>query len=144
MGRGWAASDRGRGIVAGRSTSSLGIFMKRGRGGVKYEDIAIGEGTIASRGSRVEVTYDLYLYRGDLVEANQSYSFRVGARSVIAGLEYGVEGMRVGGRRRLRIAPHLAYRDQAVPGSIPANALLNMQVTLVKVVSDTKEPHGDA
>lgn len=118
--------------------------MKRGRGGVKYEDIAIGEGAIASRGSRVEVIYDLYLNRGDLVEANQRYSFRVGNRNVIAGLEYGVEGMRVGGRRRLRIAPHLAYRDQAVPGSIPANALLNMQVTLTKVVSDSKEPHEDA
>ncbi|PYR10045.1 MAG: hypothetical protein DMF99_13055 [Acidobacteria bacterium] len=49
----------------------------------------------------------------------EQYTFRVGARVAIAGLEYGVEGMRVGGRRRIRVPPHLAYREEGVAGKVP-------------------------
>ena len=45
---------------------------------------------------------------------------RVDRRSLVNGLFYGVEGMRVGGMRQLEIAPHLAYGDRGVPGVIPA------------------------
>jgi FKBP-type peptidyl-prolyl cis-trans isomerase len=107
--------------------------MKRGRGGVEYEDVKLGEGPTAHRGSKVEVRFDLFLDRGDLVQRDQHYAFRVGKRRAIPGLEYGVEGMRVGGERRLRIAPHLAYRDQAIPGLVPARAVLEFHVTLLRV-----------
>lgn len=107
--------------------------MKRGRGGVEYEDIKVGDGASAHRGERVEVRYDLFLNRSQLVQEKQQYSFRVGKRRAIPGLEYGVEGMRVGGERRLRVGPHLAYRDRAIPGSIPANAVLEFRVTLLHV-----------
>jgi FKBP-type peptidyl-prolyl cis-trans isomerase len=50
---------------------------------------------------------------------------------MFAGLFYGVEGMRVGGTRRLRIAPHLAYREAGLPGVIPPNALLTVEVLVV-------------
>jgi hypothetical protein len=50
---------------------------------------------------------------------------------MFAGLFYGVEGMRVGGRRRLRVAPHLAYREAGVPGVIPPDALLTVEVEIV-------------
>lgn len=109
--------------------------MKRGRGGVEYEDIKIGDGPSADRGARVEVRYSLLLNRGQVMQENQQYSFRVGKRRAIPGLEYGVEGMRVGGERRLRVGPHLAYRDQAIPGPIPANAVLEFHVTLLRVES---------
>ena len=56
---------------------------------------------------------------------------RVDRRSLIAGLFYGVEGMRVGGTRRLEIAPHLAYGDRGVPGVIPASALLTAEITIL-------------
>jgi len=56
---------------------------------------------------------------------------RVDRRSLIAGLFYGVEGMRVGGTRRLEIAPHLAYGDQGVPDVIPAGALLVAEITVL-------------
>ena len=107
--------------------------MKRGRGGVEYDDIKVGDGPTAERGVKVDIRYSLYLNRGQLIQDNQEYSFRVGKRRVIPGLEYGVEGMRVGGERRLRVAPHLAYRDRAVPGRIPANAVLEFHVTLLNV-----------
>lgn len=107
--------------------------MRRGRGGVEYEDIKLGDGPSAERGAKVDIRYNLYLNRGQLIQEGQGYSFRVGKRRVIPGLEYGVEGMRVGGERRLRVAPHLAYRDQAIPGVVPANAVLEFHVTLLRV-----------
>lgn len=107
--------------------------MKRGRGGVEYEDVKLGDGPTADRGTRVEVRYNLFLDRGEQIQENQLYTFRVGKRRVIPGLEYGVEGMRVGGERRLRVAPHLAYRDQAIPGQVPARAVLEFHVTLLRV-----------
>lgn len=109
--------------------------MQRGRGGVEYEDLEVGNGATADRGATVEVEYSLFLNRRDCVQDNQKYSFRIGERRVIAGLEYGVEGMRVGGKRRIRVAPHLAYRDGGVPDSIPANAVLEFRVSLLSVTS---------
>ena len=107
--------------------------MKHGRGGVEYEDVKVGDGASADRGARVDVRYNLTLNHGRLVQENQEYSFRVGKRRAIPGLEYGVEGMRVGGERRLRVPPHLAYRDRGVPGLIPANAVLEFHVTLLRI-----------
>lgn len=109
--------------------------MIRGRGGVEYEDLELGTGSVAERGSAVDVLYNLSLNRGDEIQENVKYSFRVGERRVIAGLDYGVEGMRVGGRRRIRVGPHLAYRDKGVLGTIPANAVLEFCVTLLNVRS---------
>ena len=57
---------------------------------------------------------------------------RIDRRSLVSGLFYGVEGMRVGGTRRLEIAPHLAYRDHGVPGVIPAGAVLTAEITILE------------
>jgi hypothetical protein len=56
---------------------------------------------------------------------------RIDRRSLVNGLFYGVEGMSVGGTRRLEIAPHLAYGDRGVPGVIPASALLTAEITIL-------------
>ena len=107
--------------------------MNTGRGGVEYEDLTLGEGLPVAPGCVVHIVYDLMLNRGDSVQKNQTCLFQLGERRVIAGLEYGVEGMRAGGTRRLRVGPHLGYRDEGVPGSIPANAVLEFHVTLLSV-----------
>ena len=107
--------------------------MRKGRGGVEYEDLEVGDGATADRGCTVEVEYSLFLNRGDCVQETTRYSFRIGGRRVIAGLEYGVEGMRAGGRRRIRVGPHLAYREAGVPDTIPANAVLEFRVSLLSV-----------
>jgi len=57
--------------------------------------------------------------------------FRVDRANMFAGLFYGVHGMRVGGVRMLRIAPHLGYGEAGVPGVIPANALLTVEVAIL-------------
>ena len=105
---------------------------RRGRGGVEFEDLAIGDGPVVGRGASVEVSYTLTLNQGDIVESGKHCRFLLGERRVVAGLEYGVEGMRVGGERRIRVGPHLAYRDQPVPGKVPANAVLEFRVKLLR------------
>jgi FKBP-type peptidyl-prolyl cis-trans isomerase len=107
--------------------------MKRGRGGVRYEEIIVGDGPIAERDSTVDVIYTLSLNRGDVVQSDMRYTFRLTDRELVAGLRYGVEGMRVGGHRRVRIGPHLAYRHEGVPGRVPADAVLVFDVQLLAV-----------
>jgi hypothetical protein len=58
-------------------------------------------------------------------------SLRVDREYMFGGLFYGVEGMRVGGTRRLRVAPHLAYKEEGVSGIVPANALLTVEVEVL-------------
>ena len=57
---------------------------------------------------------------------------RIDRRSLVNGLFYGVEGMRVGGTRRLAIAPHLGYGGRGVPGVIPPDATLTAEITVVQ------------
>ena len=56
---------------------------------------------------------------------------RFDRESMFSGLFYGFAKMRVGGTRRLRIAPRLAYREAGLPGVIPPNALLTVEVCIV-------------
>jgi hypothetical protein len=56
---------------------------------------------------------------------------RIDRRSLVGGLFYGIEGMRVGGTRWLEIAPHLAYGERGVPGVIPAGAVLTAEITIL-------------
>lgn len=57
---------------------------------------------------------------------------RINRGSLMNGLFYGVDGMHVGGTRRLEIAPHLAYGEQGVPGRIPPNALIVAEITILE------------
>jgi FKBP-type peptidyl-prolyl cis-trans isomerase len=103
------------------------------RRGVDIESEEAGTGAVAARGKTVVVRLRGTLHRGDVFMDTQRHTFRIGARVAIAGLEYGVEGMRVGGKRRIRVPPHLAYREQGVPGKIPPDALLFFDVELLEV-----------
>jgi hypothetical protein len=65
---------------------------------------------------------------------------RIDRRSLVSGLFYGVDGMRVGGTRRLEIAPHLGYGERGVPGVIPASALLIAEITIVEAIGSRPTP----
>src|SRR5689334_12590416 len=56
--------------------------------------------------------------------------FRYDRVFLIAGLFYGIEWMRIGSKRTLKISPHLAYRDKGIEGVIPPNAVLEMEVKI--------------
>jgi hypothetical protein len=76
-----------------------------------------------------------------------STEVRIDRRSLVNGLFYGVEGMRVGGTRRFEIAPHLAYGDRGVPGVIPPGAVLTAELTVLAACATpgrTVRPPQDA
>jgi FKBP-type peptidyl-prolyl cis-trans isomerase len=56
--------------------------------------------------------------------------YRIDREFLFGGLFYGIEGMRIGGKRLLKISPHLAYRDKGVENMIPPNAVLKIEVTI--------------
>jgi FKBP-type peptidyl-prolyl cis-trans isomerase len=51
---------------------------------------------------------------------------------MFAGLFQGIEGMRIGGRRKLKISPHLAYGDSGIPGRIPPRAVIIVEIEFIE------------
>lgn len=56
---------------------------------------------------------------------------RVDRENMFAGLFQGIEGMRIGGRRKLKISPHLAYGDTGIPGRIPPRAVIIAEIEFI-------------
>src|SRR3984885_1500887 len=105
--------------------------------GLVYWDIRVGNGEVAKEGSHVRVHYTGWLTGGkkfdSSVDAGKPFDFTIGNGEVIKGWEEGVAGMKVGGKRQLRIPPALAYGTQGYPGAIPANATLIFDIQLLGV-----------
>lgn len=101
------------------------------------EDLEKGSGATAEAGDEIGVEYIGVLYKtGEVFDANwelEPFVFTLGAQEVIKGWDQGVEGMKVGGERKLIIPPDLAYGKEGVFPSIPANATLVFQVKLNEV-----------
>lgn len=104
--------------------------------GVKVEDLVAGTGQVAAAGDSVTVHYVGMLTDGQVFDSSrdrgQPFTFTLGAGEVIRGWDQGVVGMRVGGKRRLTIAPDYAYGNNVV-GPIPANSTLVFEVELLGV-----------
>src|SRR5579863_93710 len=105
--------------------------------GLQYWDIKVGTGEVAMAGSRVKVHYTGWLDTGkkfdSTVDARQPYSFTLGNGEVIRGWDEGIEGMKVGGKRQLRIPPELAYGEDGHPPQVPPSATLIFDVQLLAV-----------
>ena len=102
------------------------------------EDEVVGTGDEATVGKRVIVHYAGVAWStGREFDASwnrgSTFDFRLGAREVIEGWDQGVKGMRVGGRRRLTIPPHLGYGDRGAGGVIKGGETLVFVVDLVAV-----------
>ncbi len=92
------------------------------------EELVVGTGATVAAGDTVNVSYVGRLASGSQFDAG-TFSFRVGAGSVIKGFDDGMIGMRVGGKRRLTIPPNLGYGSQG-SGPVPGNATIIFDVTL--------------
>ena len=105
--------------------------------GLKYEDLAIGDGDTAEAGQQVSVHYTGWLADGSKfdssVDRNQPFAFALGRGMVIRGWDEGVAGMKVGGKRKLTIPPQLGYGAQGAGGVIPPNAVLVFEVELLGI-----------
>jgi peptidylprolyl isomerase len=102
------------------------------------EDIAVGDGAEATAGRTVEVHYVGVAHStGEEFDASWNRGaplrFPLGTGRVIAGWDQGVQGMKVGGRRRLVIPPHLAYGDRGAGSAIAPGETLIFVVDLVAV-----------
>ena len=104
--------------------------------GIKIIEDVPGEGPELKRGDWVRVRYDLSLNKGEVIQENQEEDFKFGDRMKIAGFNYGLERMRVGGTRVFKASPHLCYRDLEIP-SIPKNAVLVFNIKHVSIVKST-------
>ncbi|HEY1800157.1 MAG TPA: FKBP-type peptidyl-prolyl cis-trans isomerase [Terriglobales bacterium] len=106
--------------------------------GLEYWDIKTGDGPVATKGQTVTVHYTGWLASNgkkfdSSVDRNEPFEFPLGEGHVIKGWDEGVAGMKVGGKRQLRIPPALGYGAQGAGGAIPPNATLIFDVELLKV-----------
>ena len=102
-----------------------------------YEDLIEGNGAEAKQGRPVSVHYTGWLTDGKKFDSskdrNEPFQFSLGAGQVIGGWDEGVTGMKIGGKRKLTIPPHLGYGARGAGGVIPPNATLVFEVELLGV-----------
>jgi FKBP-type peptidyl-prolyl cis-trans isomerase FkpA len=107
--------------------------------GLQIEDTKVGDGAEAKAGQIASVHYTGWLTDGTKFDSskdrNDPFPFKLGAGRVIQGWDEGVQGMKVGGVRKLTIPPQLGYGAQGAGRVIPPNATLVFEVELLEVQS---------
>ena len=120
-----------------------------------------GSGPIAESGHTIIYNGRIFLNHGDEVPINEihekqgipdkqirrengqifiDHKSTLGRRQAIAGIEKALLVMRVGGFRKVRVSPHLAYGHRGLPGLIPPDAVLNISLWLREVVTTNNAP----
>ena len=123
--------------------------MKR-LSGLKLLEEREGDGPPAQKGDRVVHNTRMFLNQGDEVPLNNlqakqlpkemvrvvdgvtfiDHTIVLGRRRAMAGVEHALIGMKVGGYRKVRVSPHLAYRDKGILDLIPPDAVLIVELWL--------------
>lgn len=110
--------------------------------GLQYDDVQIGTGAEATAGAQVTVHYTGWLQNADgsagskfdsSKDRNDPFDFPLGSGHVIKGWDEGVQGMKIGGVRKLIIPASLGYGARGAGGVIPPNATLIFEVELLGV-----------
>jgi hypothetical protein len=125
--------------------------------GLKLLDEREGEGRLVKKCDRVAYNTRIFLNQGDEVPLNElqekhvhqdmlrveggitfvDHKTLLGSRQTMAGVEHALMGMKVGGYRKVRVSPHLAYRDEGIPDLIPPDAVLICEVWLRNIVGSS-------
>ena len=104
---------------------------------MQYWDLKAGTGAVAESGKTVSIHYTGWLTDGKKFDSSldrgRPFSFRLGEGSVIKGWDEGVAGMKVGGKRQLKVPAASAYGDEGKGGVVPPNANLTFEIQLVDV-----------
>ncbi len=100
--------------------------------GIKIIEDTIGDGAPEKSGDSIKIEYDLFLNKGEKIKSDVC-NMVLGDRNMIAGFNYGIEGMKVGGIRKFKASPHLCYGDEGVIDKIPPIAVLIFVVHLLEV-----------
>ena len=101
--------------------------------GIKIIEETEGTGAPAQKGDTLTFDCAACLSKGSLLHERRTERVVLGSRHAIAGIEYALVGMRAGGYRKVRISPHLAYREAGVEGKVPPNAVLVYELWLKSV-----------
>lgn len=119
---------------------SLGVdlsAMNKSESGLYSQDLVVGTGKEAVKGSRVQVHYAGWLPSGSLFDNSRTrgepFVFSVGAGQVIDGWDEGLVGMHVGGKRKLVIPSELGYGSRGSPPVIPSDSVLVFDVELLAI-----------
>ncbi len=119
------------------STTTSDTAPAAPQGDLKIEELKEGTGAEAVAGKMVTVHYTGTLTDGKKFDSSldrkEPFQFPLGAGRVIQGWDQGVAGMKVGGKRKLTIPPHLGYGERGAGNVIPPNATLVFEVELLKV-----------
>ena len=128
------------GAIADTYAADLNVdlaSMTRSESGLYYQDVVTGDGASVEPGNTALVHYTGWLPDGSEFDSSRDgddpLEVVVGEGRVIDGWEEGLQGMRVGGQRKLVIPPDLAYGSQGTGGVIPPNATLVFDVELVEI-----------
>jgi FKBP-type peptidyl-prolyl cis-trans isomerase len=126
----------GEGTMAATENNSSGQEVTTSSG-LQYVDRVLGTGEVAVAGKTTTVHYTGWLENGkkfdSSVDRGQPFSFPLGGGRVIKGWDEGVQGMKVGGKRKLTIPSNLGYGSRGAGGVIPPNATLVFDVELLEV-----------
>lgn len=102
-------------------------------------DTVEGTGKAAVKGALLKMHYEGFLENGTKFDSSLDrgtpFQFVIGSGRVIKGWDQGIMGMKVGGKRTLRIPSHLGYGERSVGGIIPANSNLIFHVELLEVLT---------
>lgn len=106
--------------------------------GMKIDILKQGDGAVAKKNDNVFVHYSGFLENGkkfdSSVDRGEPFSFQLGSGMVISGWDLGVEGMKIGEKRKLTIPPELGYGNRDVGnGFIPPNSTLIFEVELLEI-----------
>lgn len=124
--------------------------------GIKLLEQREGMGEPAKKGDRILYNLKMFLHRGEEVPLNQrqaehlspemirtveGYRFIehriiLGSRDAIAGVEDSLIGMKKDGYRKVEVSPHLAFGEKGLPGLVPANAVLCIELWLREIVAE--------
>lgn len=126
----------------------------KAKSGIKLLNDREGSGESAKKGDTVIYNLRIHLNKGDEVPLNErqaeflpasmlrtesgrrlvDHKLILGKRRAIAGVEYALIGMKPGGYRKVRLSPHLAYREEGLTDLIPPNAVLNVELWLRQII----------
>ena len=139
-------------LLLALGTSSCSMFRARPEtfeplgldSGLVIQDLVVPDGPRAAEGDLVTIDYEMRLADGSVADSSQEHGqparFRVGDGQVPAGLERGIVGLPLFGRRRLTVPPELAYGDAGAPPRIPPMSTLTILVELLALESAEAKP----
>jgi peptidylprolyl isomerase len=129
-------SDPLVGLFSSNSTSQDNQRVMNSQTSLESREVTVGTGEIAEPGDKITAHYVGVLPDGQVFDSSyergSSVSFTLGVGQVIRGWDEGVQGMREGGKRQLKIYPEYGYGANAV-GAIPPNSTLIFEVELIDV-----------